>query len=426
MRGPPVRRYHRRGSLLGGDVVASVQGRPVRFVGSCSSSPLRGQPDRTTAMMKGRRRAAGLAVIVAVALIVAGTSCTPTNTERADNPPIGSSRTLGTTHGPNGEEATPTSALELTSSEVAMVRAGNHTAALVWHEESDFTTAVTDGARDEFEQLGIEVIAETSAAFDAARQKADIETVGVKNPSVLLTLPVDPVVTASAYKAVAKQGTKIVLLSSVPEGMKYGRDYVNVVTDDLFQMGKRAADALAAAVGDNGTAAYFFHDANHFVTNQRDQAFLKTITVNYPNIEVVAKGGIADPNRAQDEADAVFLENPDLSGVYVTFSQPPAEGVLAALRANGNTTTRIVSLDLDEPLALDMAKGGATFALIADKAYELGQAMAKSAAYGLLGKNAPPFVIAPAMTITKSNLVQGYRESLNRDPPASVMNALAK
>ena len=41
--------------------------------------------------------------------------------------------------------------------------------------------------------------------------------------------------------------------------------------------------------------------------------------------------------------------------------------MLAALRANGNTTTKLVSLDLDEPLALDMAKGGNTFALIADK-----------------------------------------------------------
>ncbi len=307
-----------------------------------------------------------------------------------------------------------------------MVREGHHTAALVWHESSDFTTAVTLGVRDEFEQLGIEVIAETSANFDAAQQKADVETVAAKQPSVMLTLPVDPVVTASAYMAVARQGTKIVLLSSVPQGMEYGRDYVNVVTDDLYQMGKRAADALAAAVGDNGQIAYFFHDADHYVTNQRDQAFLETITVSYPNIEVVAEHGIADPNKAQDEADAVLLENPDLSGAYVMFSQPPGEGVLAALRANDNTTTKLVSLDLSEPLALDMARGGHTFALIADQAYELGRAMATSAAYGLLGKDAPPFVIAPAMTITRSNLVEGYQQSLHRNPPESVMDALGE
>jgi len=85
-----------------------------------------------------------------------------------------------------------------------------------------------------------------------------------------------------------------------------------------------------------------------------------------------------------------------------------------------------VSLDLDEPLALDMAKGGNTFALIADKAYDLGTAMATSAAYGLLGKKAPAFVVVPALTVTKANLVQGYRESLHRDPPASVLKALGK
>jgi ribose transport system substrate-binding protein len=120
------------------------------------------------------------------------------------------------------------------------------------------------------------------------------------------------------------------------------------------------------------------------------------------------------------------VKDPDLSGAYAMFSQPVGDGVLAALRANGNTKTKLVSLDLDEPLALDMAKGGNTFAVVADKAYELGRAMAKAAAYGLLGKKAPAFVVAPALTITRSNVVEGYRESLHRDPPASVLEAVGR
>jgi ribose transport system substrate-binding protein len=365
---------------------------------------------------------------IAAALVVTVPACGPASDDRAapSVPHIKSSRALGTTRGPNGERPTPPSALSLSSSEIAKVRAGRHTAALVWHEGSDFTTAVDAGVRDEFGVLGVEVVAETSANFDAAKQKSDVETVQAKRPSVLLTLPVDPVVTASAYKAAARQGTKIVLLSSVPQGMKYGRDYVNLVTDDLFQMGKRAADALAAAIGGKGKIAYFFHDANHYVTNQRDQAFLRTITGNYPGIDVVAKSGIADPNRAQEVATATLLKHPDLAGAYVMFAQPPGEGVLAALRANGATKTKLVTLDLDEPLALDMARGGQTFALIVDRAYDLGRAMARSAAYGLLGKRAPPFVIVPALTITRSSLVQGYRASLHRSPPASVMKALGR
>ena len=370
----------------------------------------------------GRRSA------IVAALAVTIPACGPASDDGAapSVPRIKSSTALGTTRGPNGERPTPNSALRLSSNEIAKVRAGRYTAALVWHEGSDFTGAVDAGVRDEFSVLGIRVVAETSANFDAAKQKADVETVQAKRPSVLLTLPVDPVVTASAYQAAARQGTKIVLLSSVPQGMTYGRDYVNLVTDDLFQMGKRAADALAAAIGGKGKIAYFFHDANHYVTNQRDQAFLSTITGNYPDIDVVAKRGIADPNRAQDVAAATLLQHPDLAGAYVMFAQPPGEGVLAALRAAGNTKMVLVTLDLDEPLALDMARGGQTFALIVDRAYDLGRAMARSAAYGLLGKRAPPFVIVPALTITRSNLVQGYRESLHRSPPPGVMKALGK
>jgi ribose transport system substrate-binding protein len=361
-------------------------------------------------------------------LALAGTaaSCASGDRSADDTPTIRSSPTVGRTLGPNGERPAPATALRLSSRDAAKLRAGHHSAALVWHEDSDFTDAVTTGVLDEFRPLGIRVVAQTSAGFDPARQKADIETVGAKKPAVMLTLPVDPVISASAYRQVARQGTKIVLLSNLPRGMRHGRDYVSVVTDDLFDMGKRAADALAAAVGGKGEVGYFFLDANSFVANQRDQAFLKTIAANYPEIDVVARQGIGDPNKAQEQANGTLIRHPDLSGVYVTFSQPAGDGVLAALRANGNATTKIVSLDLDEPLALDMARGGNTFALIADRAYELGRAMAKSAAYGLLGKPAPPFVIVPALTVTRPNLVEGYRESLNRAPPASVEAALGE
>jgi ribose transport system substrate-binding protein len=374
--------------------------------------------------MKGRRGiAAPVAIAAAVALAVAGGSLASSGSPASS---AAVSKPLGSTHGPAGERATPTSALKLSPAQIAKVRAGHYTAALVWHQNSDFVTAVTAGANAEFKKLGIKVVATTSANFDAAKQKSDIETVLAKKPTVMLTLPVDPVVTASAYKDAAKAGTKIVLLSNVPKGFKYGRDYVTVVTDDLFQMGKHAADALASAIGGKGKIAYFFHDANYYVTNQRDQAFLKTIQGSYKNIQVVAKQGIADPNKAADQANAILLKNPDLSGIYVTFSQPPAEGVLSALRNNGNTKTKVVSLDLDEPLALDMARGGNTAALVADKAYDLGKAMAESAAYGIIGKKAPPFIVAPALTITKANLPEGYQQSLHTAPPKAVLNALKR
>lgn len=376
--------------------------------------------------MRTHRVTAALATaIAALSFAACGDSEDEGSAPAATGPaPIKASKAVGETTGPNGEQATPTSELQLTDAEIEKVKGGDYTAAMTWHQSSDFTTAVTAGAKDEFAKLGIEVVATTNANFDPGKQKSDIETVIAKKPSVMLTLPVDPVTTAGAYAAANEAGTKLVLLSNVPKGFEHGKDYVSVVTDDLFEMGHQAADALAAAIGGKGKIAYFFHDASYYVTNQRDQAFKQTIEANYPDIEIVAEEGIADPNKAQDQANAVVLKNPDLDGIYVTFSQPPAEGVLSALRDNGNTKAKLVSLDLDEPLALDMARGGNVTALVSDKAYELGQAMARAAAYGLLDKEAPPFVVAPAITVTKENLAQGYEESLHQAPPQSVVDEL--
>ena len=329
---------------------------------------------------------------------------------------------IAQTKGPSGESPTPTSEIKLTDEEGAKLKGGNYTAALLWHTSSDFVNAVTAGATDEFNRLGIQVVATTDAGFDAAKQKSDVETVMAKNPSAILVLPLDPTTSAEALRQPVEAGTKIVLLSNVPSGYSHGKDYVAVVTDDLFQMGKRAADALAAAIGKKGEVAWIFHDAQYYVTNQRDNAFKTTIETDYPDIKIVAESGIADPARAEQIANALLTTNPDLDGIYVTWAEP-AEGVLAALRAAGNAHTKIVTLDLSEPGALDMVQGGNVAAIVADQAYELGRAMATVAGYGLLGKEAPPFIVAPATTVTKENVAVGWQESLHRDPPQSVIDA---
>jgi ribose transport system substrate-binding protein len=328
----------------------------------------------------------------------------------------------GETRGPGGEMATPASQLTLSPDEIAKVKAGHYTAALLWHTSSDFTNAVTAGATDEFGKLGIAVVATTDAGFDAAKQKNDVETVLAKKPSVILTLPLDPVASAASFRPAVESGVKLVLLSNVPKDYKQGKDYVAIVTDDLFQMGKNAADVLAKAIGGKGKVGYIYHDANYYVTNQRDQAFKTTIEQSYPDIKIVAQQGIADPARAEELAQAMLTKNPDLDGIYVTWAEP-AEGVLSVLRNAGNTRTKLVTLDLSEPIALDMVKGGNVAGIVADQAYALGVAMAEAAAYGLLGKAAPPFIVAPALAVTKANVAEGWQESLHRAPPQSVMDA---
>ncbi|MEM9106860.1 MAG: substrate-binding domain-containing protein [Pseudomonadota bacterium] len=326
------------------------------------------------------------------------------------------------TVGPQGETATPSSDVAVADDKVQMLKDGNYSAALLWHDQSDFVNAVTAGATDEFNRLGIEVVATTSAGFDAAKQRSDIETALAKSPNIILSLPLDPVTSAAAFKEAKEEGVKLVFLSNLPQDYQHPADYAAIVTDDLFAMGKQAADALAEGIGGKGTVGWIFHDANYYVTNQRDNAFKTTIESDYPDIEIVAEQGISDPARAEDIANAMLLKNPDIDGIYVTWAGP-AEGVLAALRANGNDTTRIVTLDLSEPIALDMVKCGNVTAIVADEAYELGRAMAAAGARALVGEETPPFVIAPAITVTSDNVEAAWQQSLRRDAPESVINA---
>lgn len=323
------------------------------------------------------------------------------------------------TVGPNGEAATPSSEVTVADSDVAALKAGNYKAAFVWHDQSDFVSAVSLGATDEFDRLGIEVVATTNAGFDTAKQRSDIETVMAKSPNIVLALPLDPVASAAAFKEATETGVQLVFLSNVPAGYEHGEQYASIVTDDLFQMGKQAADALAANMGGKGSVGWIFHDATYYVTNQRDNAFKTTIENDYPDMEIVASAGISDPARAEEIANAMLLKHPDLGGIYVTWAGP-AEGVLSALRTNGNKDTKIVTLDLSEPIALDMVRGGNVAALVADEAYELGRAMAASAARGLLGQSSPAFVVAPAVTVTNKNIKEGWMLSLHREAPKSL------
>ncbi|MER9540775.1 substrate-binding domain-containing protein [Mesorhizobium sp. M0437] len=326
------------------------------------------------------------------------------------------------TVGPSGETATPSAEVRLSDADLAAVKEKGYKAALLWHTSSDFTNAVTAGAKDEFARAGIQIVATTDAGFDAARQRSDIETALAAKPNVILSLPLDPVTSAEAFRQALTDGTKLVFLSNLPKGYKHGADYAAIVTDDLFQMGKQAADALAKALDGKGKVGYIFHDASYYVTNQRDQAFKTTIEKDYRGIKIVAEQGISDPARAEELASAMLVQHPGLDGIYVTWAEP-ADGVLSALRASGNTKTKIVTLDLAEPVALDMVKGGNVTALVADKAYELGRAMAAVGVKALLGQETPAFVVAPALTVTKQNVAQGWKDSLNRDAPQSVLDA---
>lgn len=323
--------------------------------------------------------------------------------------------------GPRGETATPASEVTLTDEELDQIRAMNATAAIVLHYGgNDWSIAQVAGLRYQFAKMGIEVIAVTDAGFSPARQVSDIETVLAKNPDIIVSIPTDPVATAPAFKRAAEAGVTIVFMDNVPHGLEPGRDYVSVVSADNYGNGVVAAHIMAAYLGGQGKIGIVYHAADFFVTQQRFDAFRTTISENYPGIEIVAEQGIGGPDfagEAERAASAMLIRHRDLSGIWAVWDVP-AEGVLAAARAAGRRDLVITTIDLGLNVAIDIARQGNIKGLGAQRPFDQGVTEALLAGYGLLGKEAPAFVVLNALPVTRDNLLEAWRIVYHQDPPA--------
>jgi ribose transport system substrate-binding protein len=306
--------------------------------------------------------------------------------------------------GPSGESASSVDEVQITDDQIAQVKAMGAKAAIVMHYGgNDWSTAQVDGLKSEFQRLGIEVVATTDADFKPEQQVSDIETVMTQNPNVIVSIPTDPVATASAYRAAAQAGVKLVFMDNVPEGFKAGTDYVSMVSADNYGNGVVSAHLLAKSLG----------------------GIRKTIESDYPDMEIVADQGIAGPDFAGDAqaaANAMLSKNPNLDGIWAVWDTP-AEGVLAAARAAGRTDLKVATEDLGLNVAIAMAKNDLVVGLGAQRPFDQGVTEARLAALSLIGQPTPPFVALPSLPVDHANVLDAWKQVYHSDPPASLADS---
>lgn len=331
--------------------------------------------------------------------------------------------------GPHGETAAPASSADMTADEISQVKALHATAAIVMHYGgNDWATAQIAGLKSEFATLGIKLIATTDANFKPDKQVSDLQTVMTQKPSLIVSIPTDPVATASAYKAVAAAGTKLVFMDNVPNGMAAGTDYVSDVSADNYGNGVASAYELAKALNGTGKIGVIFHQADFFVTKQRYQGFKDTITREYPGIQIVQEQGIAGPDfagDAQTAAAAMLTKHPDLAGIWAVWDVP-AEGVMAAARAAGRTDLKIATEDLGKNVAIALAKNEMIVGLGAQRPFDQGVTEARLGALALLGKTVPAYVALNALPVDHANVLEAWKQVYHADAPADIQSSYKK
>ncbi|WP_415853387.1 substrate-binding domain-containing protein [Sinomonas sp. G460-2] len=382
------------------------------------------------------RRTALFAAAAAIALAAAGCSSSTSATGGTDSAVSQKAETAlkqvtgqVLSKGPNGETPSPASATTLTPDEISKVKAMGATAAIAMHYGgNDWATAQIAGLKSEFEKLGIKVIATTDADFKPDKQVSDLETVMTQKPNIIVSIPTDPVATATAYRKAAQAGAKLVFMDNVPQGFTAGKDYVSDVSADNYGNGVVSAHEMAKALGGKGKIGVIFHQADFFVTQQRHQGFKDTIAKDYPDIQIVEEKGIAGPDFAGDAqaaANAMLSKHADLSGIWAVWDVP-AEGVMAAARAAGRQDLKIATEDLGKNVAIALAKNDLVVGLGAQVPFDQGVTEAQIAAGSLLGKQEPAYVALSALPVDHSNVLDAWKQVYHADAPADLQNSYKK
>lgn len=321
--------------------------------------------------------------------------------------------------GPNGEKPGALAEVTLTADEEKSVADSDLTAAFIWHTSGDFVAAVEQGARQEFERLGIEVVASTQAGFDAATQANNVQTVMALEPDIVVAIAVDPTSAATSFQPIKDAGAKLVIMTTPPAGWEAGKDFVSIVTEDLAKAGQANAEILGDALGNKGEIGYLSYNANFWFTNQRDESFKNWMAYSYPDVKIVEEQGFAQETDTQNIASAMIAKNPNLKGIYVSWATA-AQGVLAAIKASGRTDIQVVTNDLDTTVAAAMLNGSNVAGMVGNGSIDIGVGLARAGVYGVLDKTAPALVASDPTKVSADNLEAGWLADYGVKPPTSV------
>jgi ribose transport system substrate-binding protein len=330
--------------------------------------------------------------------------------------------------GPRGEQGVLWSDIKLTDEQIAKVKAGNFTVAIVlgWLGD-DWASQQLIGMHEEFAKLGIKIVAETNANWTDSKEISDLATVSVLKPSLVVSFPLNAQTTASGYKDIAAAGSKIVFMDQVADGMDPGKDYVAMVSSDNHALGMNIADMLSDSIGGKGEVGALYYAPDFYVTNVRYEGFIARLRAKHPDVKLTVVAGHNGPDKGQEVTQGVLARYPNIKGLYGSWSIP-AMGAVAAATAAGRTPDdfKIVNENFDQIVAANMAEKGMISGISAQIPYLNGITEAKLGALALIGEKPPTFVVIQPLKVTRSVLPEDYKKIYRADLPADMKASLSQ
>jgi len=260
-----------------------------------------------------------------------------------------------------------------------------------------FFVDVRDGAQDAAADLGINLQV-VDAQDDSSTQADQIANAVTGGAAGIIINAVDSDAAGAAVTPAIDADLPVVGVDRAVNGV----DITSMVSSDNFAGGRQAAQALAAAIGEQGKVIVLQGVAGTSASRDRGQGFSEGIA-EFPGIEVVAMQ-TANFNRAEglDVATNLLQANPDVVGIFAENDEM-ALGAIQALGDRAGRDVFVVGFDgTDE--GLQAVEAGTMEATIAQQPGELGRQAVELMAQILAGETVANDVPVAVQTVTKDNV----------------------
>jgi ribose transport system substrate-binding protein len=322
---------------------------------------------------------------------------------------------------PSGATGVDVRTIVLSDADKAAARERKIRVAIVMQSmDVDWCVLQVKGITDTINSVGGEVIGVVDPAFKVDRQVAGIENMIQQKPDAIISIPVDDTATAPAYKKVAEAGIKLILMDNVPRGLKYPNDYQSMISSDNKGDGQVAAQILERHIPQGGTVGKIGFGVDFFVTAERENGFTEWMEANRPDVKI-KRTTFLDPGEAGTVAANFITANPDISGIFTVW-ETPALGAVSAFREGGRQVP-VTSVNLALDVAMEMANAGLIRGVGAQLPYDQGVGEATAAIKAILGQQVPQWIVAPALPVSGSNVLDGYKAVFHTEPPKELIDA---
>lgn len=260
-----------------------------------------------------------------------------------------------------------------------------------------FFIQLKEGAEAAAEEAGatLEVF---DAQNDASTQQNQLANAATQGFDAVLINPVDSEAAGAAVAPVIEADIPVIAVDRAVEGAEID----TLVSSDNVAGGKQAADALAAAIGEEGSVIVLQGVAGTSASRARGEGFTEGIEA-YPDIKVVATQP-ANFDRAQglNVATNLLESNSDAVGVFAENDEM-ALGAIQALGDRAGKDVYVVGFDGTDD-GLQAIEEGTMAATIAQQPAELGRIAVEQALEAIDGADLDAEKPVEVTTVDESNV----------------------